>query len=192
MKHSEIETCVISVRNGNRKEMLKIFEQYKLFIYKTAGQFSVKDFGFEDMVQIGYMALLKAVDKYKTGSNTFSTYAYTSITNSMKQTARNNAKFCRQLSLNALVDVSGSSQKEFLDLVSDEQDIEEEMLKSERIIDVRRAILTLKPDEVELISSLYYQESSLKTYAQNNGLSYLQASRKKNKIFEKLNKYIKQ
>lgn len=192
MNYEQIETCVIGARSGNREELLKIFEQYKLFIFKTAGQFFVKDFGFEDMVQIGYVALIKAVGKYRTGSNTFSTYAYNAITNTMKQTARNNSKFRRQLSLNAMVDVSGNSQKEFLDCVAGQQNIEEEMLKSERTIDVRRAISKLNSDEIELINSLFYQQYSLRDYAQNSGLSYLQASRKKSKVFEKLSKYIKQ
>lgn len=192
MNHTEIEACVISASKGNREDLMRIFEQYKLFIFKTAGQFSIKDFSYEDMVQIGYMTLIKVVDKYKTGSNTFSSYAYNAITNAMKQTARNNSKFQKQLSLNALVDISGNFKKEFLDCVADQQDIEDELLKSERITDVRRAISKLKADEIELISHIYYQDSTLKAYAENSGLSYLQATRKKNKIFEKLSKYIKQ
>ena len=42
MNHYEIETCVIGAKNGNKDDLLKVLEQYKPFIFKTARTFKIK------------------------------------------------------------------------------------------------------------------------------------------------------
>jgi RNA polymerase sporulation-specific sigma factor len=191
MNHYEIEASVIRAKNGNREELLKLLEQYKPFIFKTARSFNIIDCDIYDLVQIGYVALINAVAKYRTGSHTFSSYAYESIKNALRCTARNNSKHSSNLSLNAPINPNESADTEFFDCIDSLKNLEEDILKVERIKEVRRAVSKLPEDEIELIIMVYYSGSSVKTYAEKKGLTYLQATRKKNKILDKLSGYIK-
>lgn len=190
MNHYEIEACVIRAKNGNREELLKLMEQYKPFIFKTARSFNIIDCDLYDCVQISYVALINAVAKYRVGSHTFSSYAYQAIKNALKCTARKNNKHDRELSLNIPLDSNGNSNTEFIDCIDSEKNLEEDILRMERIKEVRKAISKLPEDEMELVIMVYYSNCSIKTYAEKKGLTYLQATRKKNRVLEKLSRYL--
>jgi RNA polymerase sporulation-specific sigma factor len=188
MNHHEIEACVIRAKNGNREELLKIMEQYRLFIIKTAKTYNIKNYDLYDLVQIGYVTLINAVAKYKTGSNTFSTYAFNSISNAFRYAARQNSKYGGELSLNAPLNQEVDSGTEFIDSLEAAENFEEDLLKQESIAEIRKAVSKLPEDEIELVIMVYYNGASLKTYAEKKGLSYQQAVRRKNRILGKLRK----
>lgn len=186
MNHFEIEASVIRAKNGNKEELLKVMEQYKPFIIKTASGYNIKGFDMYDMVQIGYVTLINAVAKYRVGSNTFSTYAFNSIKNAFRYTARQNLKKSGELSLNTPLEGSFEHGTEFIDFLEDPGNLEEEIIKREELLKLRKAVSRLPMDEMELIVMVYYTGASLKTYAEKKGLGYQQAVRKKNRILDKL------
>jgi RNA polymerase sporulation-specific sigma factor len=186
MNHFEIEACVIRAKNGNKEELLKLLEQYKPFIIKTASGYSIKGFDMYDMIQIGYVTLINAVSKYRVGSNTFSTYAFNSIKNALRYTLRQNFKQSQDMSLNAPLDSSGEFVTEFMDLVESDEDLEEYIIKREELFELKKAVSRLPFDEIELIVMIYYTGLSLKKYAEKKGLSYQQAVRKRDRILRKL------
>ena len=77
------------------------------------------------------MTILNAVKKYKTGSCTFSTYAYECIKNAFRYTARQNSKHQSELSLNAAVDPYSMSN-EYIDCIDSNENLEETILRSEQ------------------------------------------------------------
>jgi RNA polymerase sigma factor (sigma-70 family) len=181
MTHHEIEACVIRAKAGNQDNLLKILEQYKPFIFKMANQFNIKSCDTYDLLQIGYIAVINSVMKYKTGSHTFSTYAYNSIKNAFKYTARKNASFGKALSINT----------EFIDCIEGEENLEDSIISSERLEEVRSAVAKLPEDEMELIIMVYFSGVSLTAYAKRKQVDYFEAFRKRNRILEKLSRYIK-
>lgn len=190
MNHFEIEACIIRAKNGSREELLKILEQYKPFIFKTAATFNIKDHDLYDMVQIGYVTLINAVAKYKIGAHNFSSYAYNAIKNNFKYTARQNSKRTGEVSLNLPVSEPGLytlSYVEYIECIDSLENMEEDLIKAENIKELRRAVSKLPSEELELIIMVYYSKCSLKTYAEKKGLTYLQASRRRKKALEKLN-----
>jgi len=189
MNHYEIEACVMRAKNGNKEELLKILEQFRPFIFKTARQYNIKNYDMYDLVQIGYVTLINAVAKYRSGSHTFSSYAFNSIQNSFRCTARNNSKYAEELSLNSPINEANDSATEFIDSTESNDNTEEDIINEETIKELRKAVAKLPADEQELIIMVYYSKCSLKTYAEKKGLSYLQAVRKKNRILEKLSHY---
>jgi RNA polymerase sporulation-specific sigma factor len=191
MNHHEIESCVIRAKSGNQEDLLKILEQYKPFIYKTANQFNIKNYDTYDLLQIGYISLINAVTKYKTGSYTFSSYAFNSIKNAFKYTARQNSKYAEDLSLNIPVDTEGPITTEFIDCIEGDENLEEHLISSEKTREVRNAVAKLQEDELELVLMVYYSGASLKTYADKKGITYLQALVRRNKILQKLSRSIK-
>jgi RNA polymerase sporulation-specific sigma factor len=50
MNHYEIEASVIRAKNGNREESLKVLEQYKPFIFKTARTYNIKNYVLYDLI----------------------------------------------------------------------------------------------------------------------------------------------
>jgi RNA polymerase sigma factor (sigma-70 family) len=190
LDYYEIETSVIGAKNGNQEDLLKVLNQYKPFIFKTARNFTIKNHDIYDLEQIGYMAIINALQKYRTGSCTFSSYAYESIKNAFRYTARQNFKHQREFSLNSAIDPYESSS-EYIDCIDSLENIEETVLSSQEAFAMKKAVSKLPPQELELISMVYYKGVSLKDYAAKKGMTYQQASRKKDFVLHKLGNQIK-
>ena len=92
MNYDEIENAVKCAKNGDSESLTSLLMQFKPFIFKTAKSFNIKNFDEYDLVQIGYISLIHAVDVYNPEKHSFSSYAYSAIKNSMKYTARSNKK----------------------------------------------------------------------------------------------------
>jgi RNA polymerase sigma factor (sigma-70 family) len=190
MNYNEIESCVIRAKAGSKKDLLKLLQQFKPFIFKTAKQFNIKNYDSEDLLQVGYTAIIKAVAKYKIGSHTFSSYAYNAVKNTLIQTARNNSKYSGELSLNSPVQEEEDNTSEYLDCISSEVNLEEEILKNLEFRELRSAIKNLSEEEEVLVYMLYYARMTLKTYSVIKDISYSQALRKRDSVLKKLRKYL--
>jgi RNA polymerase sigma factor (sigma-70 family) len=191
MNHNEIETCVIRVKSGIEEDFGKLMNQFRPFIYKTASSFNIKSYDIEDLVQLGNIALMKAVLKYKIGSHTFSSYAYNSIKNEFRLAARINAKIGNELSINTPVQDSEHKETEFVDFLEDPDNLEEDLIKSESIKEVKQAIELLTDEEIEFVNLIYYKEVQLTKYAEHKGISYQQAIARKRKVLKKLGIYLR-
>lgn len=184
MNFNEIEQTVIEAKNGNMEAVLKLIEQFKPFIFKQAVKFKVKNMDTFDLVQIGYVALIKCIDVYDTKKHTFSSYVYSAIKNNIKYALRKSSKTNGEVSLNAPVDEEGAN--ELINIVDSHFDLEDNFLKNERIKEVKKLLMELQEDELELIILCYYNDFSLKQYAEKKNVPYLQIVRLKNRIFSKL------
>jgi RNA polymerase sigma factor (sigma-70 family) len=188
MNHHEIEACVIRAKSGSQEELLKLLEQFKPFIIKTSRQFNIRNHDIYDMLQIGYVAIINAVSKYRTGSHTFTCYAFNSIKNAFRMAARKNLRHSEELSLNIQVAVDVEASAEFIDCIKDDTNIEEEVINTEALIKLRKTVSQLPEDALELVVMVYYNNIPLKTYAAKKGMSYYLAKKKRNEILEKLRK----
>ena len=184
MNYEEIEDHVKLAKQGNSESLTKLLIQFKPFIFKTSKDFNIKNYDEYDLVQIGYIALINAVDKYDTTKHSFSSYVYTTIKNVMKYTARSNNKHKLNLSINASID--GKSSLDFTEFLESRDDLENDYLANEKIIELQKIISDLKPDEFELIFLVYYNNFSLTDYAAKKKVPYHQIVRKKNAVLEKI------
>ncbi|MFA9399325.1 MAG: sigma-70 family RNA polymerase sigma factor [Clostridiaceae bacterium] len=191
MNQQKIESCVIKAKRGDNESLLIIFETFKPFIFKIAKSYNINSYDTYDLVQSGYVALINAVDKYKIGSHTFSPYAFVSIKNSMRYLARTNMNRNSEISLNQKINLDNSND-EFIDTLMAITDVEDDFIKLENSKNLRKAVSKLPPDELELILFVYYNDVSLKTYAEKKGMSYSKAVWKKNKILEKIKENLKE
>jgi RNA polymerase sigma factor, sigma-70 family len=184
MNYEEIEDHVKLAKKGNSESLTNLLIQFKPFIFKTAKNFNIKNYDEYDLVQIGYIALINAVDKYDISKHSFSSYVYTTIKNVMKYTARSNSKHKLTLSINASID--GESSLDFTELLKSNNNVENDYLEHEKIAELKKAISELEPDEFELIFLVYYNNFSLSNYAAKKGISYSKIVRKKNSILASL------
>jgi RNA polymerase sporulation-specific sigma factor len=184
MNYEEIENHVKLAKQGNSESLTKLLIQFKPFIFKTSKDFNIKNYDEYDLVQIGYIALINAVDKYDTSKHSFSSYVYTTIKNVMKYTARSNNKHKLTLSINASID--GKSSLDFTEFLESNENLENDYLDHEKIVELQKIISDLEPDEFELIFLVYYNNFSLTDYAAKKKLPYSHIVRKKNAVLAKI------
>jgi len=184
MNYEEIEDHVKLAKLGDSESLTKLLIQFKPFIFKTAKDFNIKNYDEYDLVQIGYISLINAVDKYDTTKHSFSSYVYTTIKNVMKYTARSNNKHKLNLSINASID--GKSSLDFSEFLESRENLENDYLDHEKVVELQKIISDLKPDEFELIFLVYYNNFSLTDYAAKKKLPYSKIVRKKNAVLEKI------
>lgn len=184
MNYDEIENAVKCAKNGDSESLTSLLMQFKPFIFKTAKSFNIKDFDEYDLVQIGYISLIHAVDIYNPEKHSFSSYAYSAIKNSMKYTARSNKKHQSILSINASID--NDSSYDFTEFLKSNTHIEEDFLHQEKISELKKIISELPEDEFELIFLVYYNNFSLKDYATKKQQPYHKIVQKKNLILNKI------
>ena len=191
MELQEIEACVTQAKKEDKDALTKLLTQYKSFIFKYAYQYNIKNHDTNDLVQIGYLGLLKAIKNYKVGSNTFCGYASRSIKNNLLYTSRQNAKYSGELSLNFSVLDGQDNSTDYAACLEAEDNIEEKVLKCQEMRELKTAVSKLPQEDINLVHTVYYDNNSLTKYAKNNGLSYPQAIRKRNQILKNLNKSMK-
>ena len=184
MNYDEIENQVKLAKTGNSESLTKVLLQFKPFIFKIAKNFNIKNYDEYDLVQIGYIALINAVDKYDITRHSFSSYAYTTIKNVMKYTARSNNKHKLTLSINASID--GQSSLNFTEFLESSENLENDYLEHEKIVELQKIISDLEPDEFELIFLVYYNNFSLTDYAAKKKIPYSKIVRKKNAVLDKI------
>jgi RNA polymerase sigma factor (sigma-70 family) len=187
MEQHDIEACVTQAKKGDKEALTKILAQYKSFIFKYAYQHNIRNHDTNDLVQIGYLALLKAIKNYKVGSNTFCGYAIKSIKNNLLYTSRQNAKYSDELSLNFSVFEGQDSSADYTSCLESGENIEDRVLDYQELHELKAAVSKLPQEDMDLIHTVYYGTDSLYKYAQANGLSYFQVLRKKDRILKKLN-----
>lgn len=184
MNYEEIEDHVKLAKTGNSESLTKLLLQFKPFIFKTAKDFNIKNYDEYDLVQIGYISLINAVDKYHTSKHSFSSYTYATIKNAMKYTARENRKHQNTLSINASID--GTCPNDFTEFLQSNENLEIDYMEHEKILEIQRIVSALEPDEFELIFLVYYNNFSLTDYAIKKKISYSKIVRRKNSILEKI------
>lgn len=184
MNYYELEACVIRAKNGSKAELLKILEGFTPIIMKNAKIVKIRDYDFYDLVQLGYVALINAVAKYRKGSNTFAGYAKKTIQNSYASCLRD----CNsnELSLNMPLNEEFGGVEEFIDTLEGSERIEDEIVWAENIKELRNVVAKLPGDEQEFVIMLYYCGISIKVYAKKKGLTCLQAYRKRERVLKKL------
>lgn len=190
MNYSEIEACVIEAKMGNKEALHNLVEQFRPFIFKTAQNYTVKNHDLHDLSQMGYLAVINAVSKYKEGSNTFKSYAYASIKNGFISSLRKVAPSNLDLSLNAPLRAGEENSSEFIDFIQGGQSPEEDLVRTESINSVRKAMSKLSMEELELIGEVYYKNTPIKEYADKENISYLSANRRKQRVLKKLGGYL--
>ena len=191
MDYKEIEECVIRAKEGSKEDVLKLINHYKGFIHKTAVEFYVRNYEIEDLMQVGYIAILKAVSSYKPGSYTFSSYVMSTIRNAVIYIVRERSKGGFELSLNAPLKTD-EKDLEFVDIVAADTTLEEEVVAAETSQELRAAMGSLTEAEKDFVYKVYYDKMLLASYAREIGISYKAARKMKERVLEKLRQEMKQ
>ena len=74
-----MEKLVEKAKNRESRATEDIIEKFKYLIFKEASRYHIKDYELEDLVQHGYLSVIKAIAMYKLGSNSFNGYCINTI-----------------------------------------------------------------------------------------------------------------
>lgn len=182
----EIEILVKEAQMGNKDSMEKLMKSFENYIYKSAMTIYVSGYDQDDLMQIGYMTVMRAVEKYDITKSNFVNYVTLAITNNFRCLIRNKAKE------NAV----GSLDLEFGDGLSLGDMLQDETVNVEEdyIIDELRQVMKEAIDGLpfklqEVITYVYLEEKgTCKDYAKEKKINYNTVIKRKNLAFAKLKK----
>ena len=177
-------------KNKDSNAILFLINKYKPLMMKYSLTYNLKNYDKDDMMQIGAIALINAIEKYDMshGENFIDCYLITSIINTYKNLARKNIKYQSDSSLNIVID-------EYMDIQSlliDDYDLEDDLIKNMQHNTLKALLTSLTPDESLLIKVAYLDDNSnLYKYCTENNLNYHRKRRQLIKLLSKLKAKLK-
>ena len=163
-EYSDVELITL-YKKGQDEAFNQLYDRYKYMIKSCARSFFLVGGDSEDLIQEGVIGLLKAVNSYNdNGTNSFSTYAYACIKNSLLSAVKK-AQSARNKALNYAVSIYSNGLE-----LSPTTDPEEEIIGKESANELIQKInQTLSSFEITVLK-LYFE-----------GLSYVEIANKLNK-----------
>lgn len=178
-----------NAKNQDKDAILFFIEKYQPLIKKYAFKYNLKNYDSDDLIQIGNISIITAINKYdlSKGNEHIDSYIINTIKNAFRNLARSEIKYTSESSLNITVD----EDNEIEDLLRDSLDLEEYIINS-MMHDLLKTILaTLSNDEHELIRIAYFTpNTTLYRYCLDNNLNYPKKRRELIALIDKLRKLI--
>lgn len=177
-----LESLVEKAKNGDRIALMDIIERYKFLIIRLASNYYIPSYEFDDLVQQGYLSVIKAVELYNLGSNTFDGYCINSIRTNFKSLLKGKIKHYREVPNEDPISPNVAEEYSFT--------LEDEVIAYDEAQRLYAALKKLTPLEKAVVERFYLIQDSLKEIACEGERSYYDYVRIKNKALEKLKKYI--
>ncbi len=158
-------------QNGDEEALSLLCEQNTGLVKKMALKFTTSEYEAEDLIQIGYIGLLKAVNKFQPEFNVmFSTYAVPIIMGELKRFFRDNGRIKASRSLKSEIYALKKAQETLCGKDGKQpklSQIAEFMgVSTERVLEVMEAatalsnVVSLDSQPVEEEYNTYYRQSS--------------------------------
>lgn len=166
--NEETKQLIKLMVEGDFNARQKLIESnMRLVTYRVSTRFGTVNYDKEELVSIGNLGLIKAVDTFDSKREiSLATYAIKCIDNEIYMFLRKLKKVQADISLSQPVNIASKDKERHIeDFLSDGLDIEEEYLNAETILRVRELVKKLPPALRETVS-LYYGFNDGKRYTQ--------------------------
>lgn len=187
----DLKELLIRAKEGDVNAKEVIIEKYYPLIIKESKKIFLKDYSFEDIVQIGVVNLLNAINKFdiNRGEKSFSSYALWAVKNGYSYLCRSEIRYNDEQSLNFVM----SDGFEFVDTLMDDKDIERDFFINLRNNILYEALDTLDSEERALIDFLYFSDKkgTLTKYSAAMNKDYYYCTVLKKRVFKKLKMFLK-
>lgn len=177
-----MEQLVEKAKNKDNGATEEIIEKFKYLIFKEASKYHIPGYEIEDLVQHGYLSVIKAIAMYKLGSNSFNGYCIKSITMNFNALLKGEIKHYREVASNEMLDFDTAIDYEFT--------LEDEVIAYEEVKKLYAALDKLEPLEREVIERFYIKNESLDEISCDSNKSYHHFARMKKKALEKLRTFM--
>lgn len=186
--NNDIEFLVKKSKEGDLKSKEELLNRFKPYIIKKAREIYIKNYDIDDLIQIGNISIIKAIDKYNLDKGNFVSYVTFAINNNFNYEIRRMSKTRYDSSLNKTID----DNLEIIDIIAWKENIEENFIRKQNLKYVKNALNKLNENERKLIYSIYFADIKLKEYAYKEGIKYGSALKRKTKILNKLRWILKE
>lgn len=180
-------------KGDNDARDLLIEHNLRLVVYVAKRYDTNQNGGIEDLISIGTIGLVKAINTFKTDKNIkLATYASRCIENEILMFLRKNNKLRQEISLDEPLNVDYDGNELLLsDIVGTDSDIvQNEMTHNDQKEKFYKALNYLNPREKEILMMRYgligHDELTQKDVAEILGISQSYISRLEKKIIKKL------
>lgn len=181
-----LEELALKAQSGDKKSLEDLTKYFKPYITKQAHCTYVKGYEMEDLIQIGYVSLMKAIKMYEPSNKNFNYYVLASIKRNfyylIRQESRHNTEYSMEFETGEGLTLQDGLEDTF--------DLEEEYLKKETYKRLRQGIEKLSKEEKEMIKWVYIDKKSLKEYARMKGISYNQGRYRMKQTLQKLKEFL--
>lgn len=168
LPEEETKRLIKLMLEGDFEARQKLIESnMRLVTYRVSTRFGTVNYDKEELVSIGNLGLIKAVDTFDSKREiSLATYAIKCIDNEIYMFLRKLKKVQADISLSQPVNIGQKdTERHIEDFLSDGLDIEEEYLNAETILRVRELVKKLPPALRETVN-LYYGFNGGKRYTQ--------------------------
>lgn len=178
-----IETTVKKAKSKDKEALNELIRQFTPFILKMVANIYIKGYEREDLIQMGYLTIIKAVESYKfSSSSSFIPYVTNAIRNNYFYQIRKVSKGNYDSSFEKLVE-----EGEHFSNINKEDTIEEILLKKEQREKLKEIIKSLSPEEKELLTFSYGGgHGALKEYSKIKGIKYVTIQKRRKRLLERL------
>lgn len=167
--------------------MGEIVRRFTPFVIKTAKSIYVRGHDINDLIQIGQVSIIKAVNKFDTEKdNGFTSYVTNAVKRHFYNLIRDNVKKSSYCSLNSL----NQEGCELMDTLASEENLEEDFVQAEEKKKLTRALNKLSEKEKEIIYWFYFDNRTLQDYVKFKGIGYRTAVDRKKRALVKLKKFM--
>jgi len=173
-----MEDQVRKAKTGDEEAVVEVVNKFKYLIFKESTRYHVPGYNTEDLIQHGYLSVIKAIAMYKLGSNSFNGYCINAIRMNYRALLKGQIKHFREVPNIDMLDLDRSGNYEFT--------LEDEVIAYDEVKKLYAAIATLEPLEREILEKYYISEKSLGEIACDSDKSYHQFARLKKKALKKL------
>lgn len=175
MDHKLMEHLVNRAREGDQAAALELLEDFTPFIVSTARKLYIAGYDLEDLIQIGRLSFLTSIRKYDNSREfCFPAYAVNAVKNNFHHLIRKAAEKGFEPDSSAL------------EYMASGEDIEEDCIRKETAALLMRHLDSLNAEDRALIDWFYFQDGSIKDYAESNGMTYNSVVKRKQRIICRL------
>lgn len=163
-------------KQGDKEALTKIIAYFIPIILKEASKWKISCYEYEDLVQHGYLSVIRAVNMFKGEESKFIPYCIKTIKTNYKALLKGEIKHHREIPCENILD---KSNEYFFT-------IEDEIIAYENIKELYKALDKLTLEEREVIDYFYIKSNTLKEIANSTNKSYNSVRYIKNKAIKKL------
>lgn len=193
LSSEEEKQCFSLMKKGEEDARQKLILHNLRLVSHIVRKYYSTNKNQEDLISIGTIGLVKAVDTFNTDNGTrFATYASKCIQNEILMSFRAEKKHSSDISINETIDVDRDGNPlAYIDVISSEENVSEEIerkIMSERALKCIKTVLTLR--ERQIIIMRYglcgTRELTQREIAERLGISRSYVSRIEKSALEKL------
>lgn len=178
-----MERVLEKAKIGDSLAIEEIINKFSPLIFKESGKYKIKCYDFEDLVQHGYLSVIKAINMYKGNGDNFIPYCIQAIRINYRALLKGQIKHHREIPDEYILE-KGDNDYLFT--------LEDEIIAYEKTKELYEALDKLSPNERYIIGSFYIKNKAMGEIASTMDKNYNEIRYAKDKAIKKLRKCLEQ